>query len=122
MRCSTSPEAQKALRIHVAKEMLDLVDGGKTLDIKVLVRGVYDMINNATEDHVQALDYARFVPYMVDHLQSSDSRLKKLMLDSNVDYTALSSLILDTIEGEEGLAKMNTYLDLKDTSVKKVLK
>jgi hypothetical protein len=122
MRCSTSPEAQKALRIHVAKEMLDLVDGGKTLDIKVLVRGVYDMINNATEDHVQALDYARFVPYMVDHLQSSDSRLKKLMLDSNVDYTALSSLILDTIEGEEGLAKMNTYLDLKDTSVKKSLK
>ena len=116
MKCSVGAEAQQKLRVKIAGDILDIINSGsgQMLDVKSLTEDVYNLIKQATDDHNQALDYARLVPFMVDQLAASDMRIKEAFVNSGIDRNAFDSLILASFKEDTGLESIEKFLGLKD--------
>ena len=101
---------------------MQLMKDKKPLDLKGLIKDIHDLIHNATNDHSQALDYARLVPFMIDQLQSTDLQFKKFLRDSGIDKNELDDIILESSDPETGLKAIEDYMGLNQDNTKKELK
>ena len=121
MKCSISFEAQQKLRRKIAKDLLDLQDEGKLLNLKEYARSIYDFVFAVGKDHVQSIDYSRMVPVIINQLQANDLRFAKFLKSSGVDYNLLSDLVIGVSE-EDGILYMQGYLDISDSKIREELK